>query len=192
MKTEKESNYINAMWGITIVILLTTILGIFLINTNKQDTNIVTKGSTKIPEPYYYNIDTLALKRDWCGRVSHCRVLAEVGYYEARGETDIGAIAVMQVVMNRVEGGGIFRNQNDIQVVVNKKHQFSFKLDGSMDKPIDYKQMDRMLVLAHDVLHRNIGDVTNESLYYHANYVNPRWASYYEYAVTIGNHIFYK
>ena len=98
----------------------------------------------------------------------------------------------MYVVMNRVESGGIFRNQNDIKTVVNKKHQFSYLLDGSMRKAIDYKQMERMLVLAYDVMHNNVGDVTDGSLFYHNHYVTPAWSDHYEYMVTIGNHIFYK
>ncbi len=131
-------------------------------------------------------------KIDWCDKRYSCRTLAEVGYYEARGQSDMGAVATMQVVMNRVESRGIFRNQNDVKTVVNKKHQFSFKLDGSMKKPVNYKQMDRMYVLAYDVLHRDIEDVTNGSLYYHASYVSPRWNKHYNYVTTIGDHIFYK
>lgn len=180
------------MWGITVVILLTTVLAILLVNNKQQDVNIVTKGSTRLPEPSYYSIDTITPKRDWCSRVASCRTLAEVGYYEARSESDMGAIATMYVVMNRVDSGGIFRNQKDIKTVVHKKHQFSYLLDGSMDKPVDYKQLERMYVLAYDVMHGNVDDVTNGSLYYHADYVNPRWSSYYGYVVTIGNHIFYK
>ena len=187
-----EPKYIKVMWVFTVVVLLTTVLWIFLINKNKQDTNIAANGSTRLPEPFYYNIDTLALKREWCRLVQPCRVLAEVGYYESRGEPDIGAIATMFVVMNRVASGGEFRNQNDIKTVVNKKHQFSYVLDGSMNRPVNCDQMDRMLVLAYDVMHNNVEDVTNGSLYYHSDYVNPRWASYYEYVVTIGGHIFYK
>jgi len=180
------------MWGITVVILLTTILAILLINNKQQDVNIVTKGSTSLSEPSYYSIDTITPKRDWCSRVASCRLLAEVGYYEARGQSDMGVVATMYVVMNRVASDGEFRKQNDIKTVVYKKHQFSYLLDGSMDKPVNYDQMDRMLVLAHDVLHRNIGDVTNGAMYYHANYVSPRWSKHYEYIVTIGDHIFYK
>ena len=187
-----ESNYIKLMWGFTVAVLLSAVLAIFLIDTNKQEVNIDTKGSVRLPEPSFYNIDTLALKRDWCSRVQPCRTLAEVGYYEARGETDMGAIATMQVVMNRVDNGGEFRKQKDIQAVVQKRHQFSYLLDGSMDNPVNYKQMERMLVLAYDVMHRNVEDVTNGSLFYHNHYVAPQWSEHYEYIVTIGNHIFYK
>lgn len=189
----KESNYIKEMrWWVAVVILSTTVLGILSINTKKQQTNTNAKVSVSHSKPSYYNIDTLAWKRDWCSHVDSCRTLAEVGYYEARGETDMGAIATMQVVMNRVDSGGEFRKQNDIKTVVYKRHQFSYVLDGSMKKPVNYKQMERMLILAYDVLHRNIGDVTRGSLFYHTHYVNPKWASYYDYVVTIGNHIFYR
>lgn len=187
-----ESNYIRLMLTFTVAVLLSTVLAIFLIDKDKQEVNIDSKVSASLPEPSYYNINTLALKREWCSLVEACRVLAEVGYYEARGQSDMGAIATMFVVMNRVDSGGIFRNQKDIQAVVYKKYQFSYLLDGSMGKAIDYKQLDRMLVLAYDVLHRNVEDVTNGSRYYHADYVAPKWAEHYEYVVTIGNHIFYK
>lgn len=187
-----ESNYIKAMWIFTVVVLLSTVLAIFLINKDKQEVNINKKVSVSHSEPSYYNINTLALKRQWCSLVEPCRVLAEVGYYESRGESDMGVVAVMQVVMNRVDSGGVFRNQNDIKSVVYKKHQFSYLLDGSMNNPMDYKQMDRMLVLAYDVMHRNVEDVTRGSTHYHANYVTPRWNKHYKYVTTIGNHIFYK
>lgn len=192
LKHRKEPSYIKAMRGITVVILLTTILGIFLINKDKQDTNIVTKVSVKLPDPSYFNIDKLAWNQQWCSRVDHCRTLAEVGYYEARSESDMGAVATMYVVMNRVGSQGEFKSQNDIKTVVYKKHQFSYVLDGSRNKPVNYKQMERMYDLAYGVLHRNIDDVTNGGLYYHAHYVNPSWSKHYEYVTTIGNHIFYK
>ena len=187
-----ESNYIKVMWGFTVVVLLCTILAIASINKNKQTTNINAKGSVSLSKPSYYNIDTLALKKSWCRHVRPCRTLAEVGYYEARSEDDMGAVAVMQVVMNRVDSGGEFRKQNDIKTVVYRKHQFSYLLDGSRDKPVNYKQLERMLVLAYDVMHGNVGDVTNGSLFYHANYITPTWSEHYKYVVTIGNHIFYK
>lgn len=104
----------------------------------------------------------------------------------------MGVVATMYVVMNRVRSEGVFRNQNDINSVVYKKHQFSYVLDGSRSRPVNYKQMERMYVLAYDVMHKNVQDVTNESLYYHANYVNPKWKNHYEYTVSIGGHIFYK
>lgn len=192
LKHRKETNYIKVMWRITVLILLTTLLGIFLINKDQQYTNINAKGSLKPPEPSYFNIDTITPKRQWCSRVDSCRTLAEVGYYEARGETDMGAVATMYVVMNRVESGGEFRSQNNIKAVVYKKHQFSYLLDGSRNRPVNYKQLERMYVLAYDVIHRDIEDVTNGSLYYHASYVSPKWKNHYEYTVSIGRHIFYK
>ena len=56
----------------------------------------------------------------------------------------------------------------------------------------DKEQLNRMMVLAYDVLHNNVGDVTSGALYYHANYVDPYWSKHYEYVITIGNHLFYK
>lgn len=134
-------------------------------------------------------------KIDWCDKRYSCRVLAESGYYEARGENDAGVLAVMSVVINRVESEHpIFANQNTIPAVVYKDKQFSYRNGKSGELPMpSRRQKERMYVLAYDKMNGLVEDVTDGSLYYYADYIKtPRFAQVYEYTVSYGTHSFYR
>ena len=47
-------------------------------------------------------------------------------------------------------------------------------------------------VIARDVMIGNTVDPTSGATFYHANYVNPKWAKQMEVSKVIGYHIFYK
>lgn len=137
---------------------------------------------------------SLKEKKDWCKKHYNCKLLAEVGYYEARNQHDMGAIAVMYVAINRAKSNHpIFKQQSTLKEVVYKKHQFSYLWDGSVKKGMsDKKQVDRMMVLGYDVLNGLVDSPVEDSLYYHTTQVQPNWSQHYAYTVTVGDHKFYK
>lgn len=130
------------------------------------------------------------------GTAKEQRCLAEGIYFEARGESEEGQVAVAQVVLNRVKNPAY---PNSIcGVVYQNKHkrnrcQFSFACDGIRDRissPAAWKTAQR---LAREVLDgKQYLKMVDASTHYHATYVNPRWAKSMVKRGQVGLHIFYK
>lgn len=123
------------------------------------------------------------------------KCLAEAIYYEARSENFSGQLAVADVVLNRVSSG---RYPDSICKVVYQGAsrstgcQFSFACNGSTKKAIEataWRKADR---LAHQVMLGVVPSVTRDATHYHADYVDPKWASKLVRTVQIGRHIFYR
>jgi len=118
--------------------------------------------------------------------------LAQNIYYEAGFEPTDGKIAVAMVTMNRVQDP---RYPKDICSVVKQRVkstcQFSWYCEG--DKRIGsssvYMQAREVALMVY-ANYEKMQDVTRGALYYHADYVNPRWKL--EKTTVIGRHIFYK
>jgi spore germination cell wall hydrolase CwlJ-like protein len=118
-------------------------------------------------------------------------------YREAGHEPFEGKVAVAQVTMNRVAKGTF---GNDVCGVVYQKNvimekvvcQFSWACDSAArTRPVNKTAYDESYAVAKKVLLENFRlDIMKDALYYHANYVNPRWPL--EKIGSIGNHIFYK
>ena len=136
---------------------------------------------------------------------AHC--LATNIYFEARGESEAGQIAVAFVTLNRVRSSNF---PNDIcDVVYQAKHsewwkehknklvpirhrcQFSWYCDGKSDKVHNEDEYLRLLELAFEVLMDNHTDNTGGAVYYHADYVEPYWAIAYNKTTSIDDHVFY-
>ena len=133
---------------------------------------------------------TLKDKQAWCKKDKDCTTLAEAGYYESRGEADIGVVSVMHTILNRVAHKAW---PDSVQGVVYKPKHFSYTHDGSMKYGMNNKkQVARMHVLAYDVLHGLVGSPIGNSTHYHTTKVNPYWVSDVSYVANVGNHIFYK
>lgn len=119
--------------------------------------------------------------------------LAENIYHEAGIETKDGKKAVALVTMNRIESG---KFPSSICGVVKQKTegtcQFSWfcmpvKLNRNSEQ---YKEsMDIALYVYAN--YEKLKDITHGAIYYHADYVNPRWRGV-EKTTVIGRHIFYK
>jgi hypothetical protein len=110
-------------------------------------------------------------------------------YFEARGETVDGKIAVGHVVMNRVADK---RYPDKICKVVKQggakpRHrcQFSWWCDGRSDRPRDLQVLARVIFWGYSE------DPTGGALWYHANYSRPIWRRKLERGPTIGRHLFY-
>jgi|TARA_A100001391_G_C5061408_1_gene276133 spore germination cell wall hydrolase CwlJ-like protein len=115
-------------------------------------------------------------------------------YFEARGESRAGKIAVALVTLNRVQSN---RFPDDITNVVYQKYQFSWHSDGLSDKVKDLKAWNNAIHIASYVLGIDdkeypYVDITDGSLFYHSVKVNPLWANEGNIIVRIDNHLFYK
>ena len=117
-------------------------------------------------------------------------------YWEAASEPFEGKVAVAQVTINRVESG---RFAPDICGVVYQKNvvydrvicQFSWNCDGSSKiRPIYPAHWKESEEVAKKVLLEGfrLPSVKN-ALYFHADYVNPRWGK--PQVAKFGRHIFY-
>jgi len=117
-------------------------------------------------------------------------------YREAGYESFEGKVAVAQVTMNRVKDG---RFGDDVCGVIYKKNvvmdkvvcQFSWACDSAAKtRPINNSAYAESYEVAKKVLLEGFKlDILKNALYYHANYVNPKWSL--DKIGQIGNHIFY-
>ena len=123
------------------------------------------------------------------------RCLAQAIYYEARSESRIGQLAVADVVLNRVDSvhypdsicGVVFQGSER-----RTGCQFSFTCDGSMKRRLNQRLWTSSDNLAGAVLSGMRVPVSRHATHYHADYVNPKWASSLTPTATIGRHKFYK
>ena len=123
--------------------------------------------------------------------------LAQNIYFEARGETSTGQLAVAMVTMNRVRSK---RFPNTVCSVVWQKRQFSWTHDGKSDRPTDKKawklaqQIAEFVYNKYDV-YKNLSngalDITRGALHYYApKLADPTWAQSKEVTRQIGGHLF--
>jgi len=134
--------------------------------------------------------------------------LAKNIYFEARGESVQGQVAVSHVVLNRVKSK---RFPNTICGVVKQgvasswylehhnkvvpaRHmcQFSWYCDGKPDHPINVDAWVRSVKIASDVMRGIHSDITGGAMWYHADYVSPNWCDDFQHVRSIDTHRFYK
>lgn len=115
-------------------------------------------------------------------------------YFEARDQPFEGQYAVAEVVMNRVESP---RFPDTVCGVVKQdlgkgKHdcQFSFYCDGKPEEFNNQQAYDRAIIIAALTLDEPYNFAAG-ALFYHADYVLPKWAARLEERTVIGKHIFY-
>ena len=129
--------------------------------------------------------------------------LAKNIYFEARSESTAGRIAVAWTVINRVRHK---RFPNSVCEVVEQglkyengfpkrnKCQFSWYCDGQPDIIRNVNEWRDAYRLASYVSsgRDHLVDITDGSLWYHADYVFPRWAKHKRKTAKIDTHIFYR
>ncbi|MEO6395365.1 MAG: cell wall hydrolase [Devosia sp.] len=127
-------------------------------------------------------------KEIWC--------MATAIYFEARGESYRGQVAVGQVVMNRVAHrlypdticAVVFQNQN-----MRNACQFSFACDGIPETVTDKTSWKQADTIARGVIDGTLYlPEVEKATHYHATYVYPRWAPKLKKVTKIGHHVFYK
>ncbi|WP_157879262.1 cell wall hydrolase [Pararhodospirillum photometricum] len=124
--------------------------------------------------------------------------LALNDYWEARGESLRGRVAVAQVVLNRARDPRFPKTL--CEVIADERGsglhgcQFSWFCDGRSDVPTDTAAWRSSVLLALSVLRRDnaINDPSGGAIWYHNTKVRPDWSRRVERTVRIGGHIFYK
>ncbi len=126
---------------------------------------------------------------------SEWKCLTEALYFEARGESIKGQVAVAEVILNRVQSR---KFPNTVCGVVNqgtgKKHrcQFSYTCDGKAEtvhNPKAYRNVGKIARALLDGAPRNL---TVGATYYHNHTVRPRWSRIFKRTVSIDGHQFYR
>lgn len=121
------------------------------------------------------------------GPEQHCLVSAI--YFEARGESIEGQLAVAEVVLNRTRSG---RYPATICEVVRQPAQFSFVRRGVIPRADpNCEHWRRAIAIARIAESRATRLLPENVLWYHANYVAPSWGRRLERNRQIGAHIFY-
>lgn len=116
--------------------------------------------------------------------------LANAVYFEARGESLQGQLAVAEVVMNRAASG---RYPTSLCAVVVQPAQFSFVRHGHIPHADRASEAWRRAVGIARVAAERIAPrlLPSSCLWYHANYVSPSWGRRLAETTRIGLHIFY-
>jgi spore germination cell wall hydrolase CwlJ-like protein len=129
-------------------------------------------------------------------RVKAEKCLADAVYFESRGESARGQIAVAQVVMNRVFSGYYPDNVCGVVYQNANRHlacQFTFACDGIPDRVTEPDAWDRAKRIARDTLDGRywLNDV-GKATHYHAYWVHPWWVHEMRKLDRIGVHTFYR
>ena len=115
--------------------------------------------------------------------------LATAVYFEARGESLEGQLAVARVVINRAASG---RYPPDWCSVVKQPYQFSFVRHGEFpDADTNCDAWRKAEAIAELAAANVVPSVASNVLWYHADYVNPSWGHRLNMVEKIGAHIFY-
>lgn len=164
---------------LTTPIIIFSLLMMFFLHPSSE-----TENEVKMVKVEYRDLEKSQQKQVEC--------LAQNIYHEARSEPEQGKQAVALVTLNRTQDG---RFPSDVCGVVKQKTrsicQFSWfctkvKLDRTSEAYKDAMQTALFVYANYERLH----DFTRGALFYHADYVNPRWKGL-EQTTKIGRHIFY-
>ena len=121
--------------------------------------------------------------------------LSEAIYYEARGETVQGQLAVAEVVLNRVRHraypdsicGVVYQGSER-----GRGCQFTFTCDGSKNRPMQGRAWERSEMAARHALMGFSAPVTSAATHYHTVAVSPVWSNALVPTRQIGVHLFYR
>ncbi|MEO6433179.1 MAG: cell wall hydrolase [Sphingomicrobium sp.] len=116
--------------------------------------------------------------------------LATAVYFEARGESVDGQLAVARVVMNRAASG---KYPPSWCATVKQPWQFSFVQNGHFPR-VDTSSPSwaRAQAVAKLAAANVVANLTTDVLWYHADYVAPSWGRRLARVSKIGAHIFYR
>ena len=180
---EKYMKFVKATWYLMTLLVATAIV---LTVTNIKFDDL---KSRKMSQPYEF----VSLKE----RQRQLKCMADNIYWEAASEPAEGKIAVAQIVMNRIESSDF---PDDPCRVIYQKNifyervvcQFSWYCEGNYKtRAIHHEQYQESYEAAKMVLLEGFRlPGLKDALYYHADYVNPRWNKIK--VAKIGRHIFYK
>lgn len=148
-------------------------------------------GLADAPVPQFGSLETEVARHaaaETNGAEEDC--LANAVYFEARGESLEGQLAVAEVVMNRARSG---RYPATWCGVVVQRAQFSFVRGGVIPAADRSSEAWRRAVAIARIAQRGQTRMLAPNvLWYHANYVAPAWGRRLSRSSVIGAHIFYR
>ena len=119
--------------------------------------------------------------------------LTEALYFEARGESLKGQIAVAEVILNRADSP---LYPHSVCGVVKQRGgggcQFSYTCDGRADRMRDQAAADLAGRIARAMLDGAPRVLTDGASHFHTRAVRPRWTKRFAHTTTIGAHAFYR
>jgi spore germination cell wall hydrolase CwlJ-like protein len=109
-------------------------------------------------------------------------------YYESKGESLAGQLAVGQVIANRASSG---RFPSTYCGVLFQRSQFSFIRGKSLPSAPRASRQWQTAVAIAKIVNRGLKlSSVGKALFFHARYVSPGWRL--KRVASIGNHIFYR
>ena len=145
-------------------------------------------GRATTPATDFTPQHTYSEREQWC--------LSTGIYFEARGESYRGQVAVAQTIMNRVAHpdypsticGVVYQNQHRRNAC-----QFSFACDGIPDRISETAAWAKAQEITQTVLNGEIYlTEVADATHYHATYVRPHWARNMDKLTQVGLHVFYR
>lgn len=116
------------------------------------------------------------------------RCLATAIFFEARGESLRGKLAVGDVIVSRAGSG---RFPTSLCGVVTQRGQFSFVRGGAIPAVNESHRMWRdSLAVARIAIDQAWDSPAEGALFFHASHVSPRWAK--TQIAQVDNHVFYR
>ena len=116
--------------------------------------------------------------------------LATAVFFESKGEPLVGQLAVAQVVINRARSG---RYPPTLCGVVKQHAQFSFVRGGNFPRfDASCEAWRKARAIARIAQQNLVASLPGDVLWYHADYVAPRWRVALVKVEQIGAHIFYR
>ena len=176
--------FIKKYWAEIYCGVIVVLLVFFALHVSKAEAG-------DIPADLMIDLDSLTVSEE------EFVCLALNDYFEARGESLAGRLAVAKVVINRANDKRYPKNvcavikQNKSRL--SNRCQFSWYCDGRPDTPYNRASWVRSLRLSSAVLQKDtsIADPSGGALWYHASFVSPSWAANLEVSGVVGGHIFY-
>jgi spore germination cell wall hydrolase CwlJ-like protein len=123
------------------------------------------------------------------------KCLAEAVYYEARGESLAGQMAVAEVIVNRTRSGDYPSTMCGVVYQGSTRStgcQFTFTCDGSLYKEPRGASWARSEMIAAQVMMGMARPITHRATHYHTNEINPYWSASLVETTRIGSHVFYR
>jgi hypothetical protein len=116
--------------------------------------------------------------------------IAVAVYHEARGESVEGQMAVAKAIMNRAASGDY---PSSWCGVVKQPWQFSFVRHGRLPSVnVNSDEWRKALGVTRLAVANAVQSVPTDCLWYHADYVAPKWRNNLRRVEKIGTHIFYR
>jgi len=128
-------------------------------------------------------------------RLAEQSCLANAVYYEARGESELGQLAVAKVILNRVRDPAYPKTICGVVYQgADKGHgcQFSFACDGREPPRSGTAWVEAKQIASRAMAGEADVKIISTATHYHADYVQPRWAGTMKRLIKIGRHVFYR